>query len=253
MLRTLKILRVWAIGIVLSVLGLSLGAPVQAQTTVPGSAQRPSPPASAVPADTGATNNATNNAPNNAPTNTAREQLRAFVAQVQSASGDFSQYTVGPQGQTKPAQTGKFLFMRPDRFKWDVLQPYAQQIVSNGKEMYQFDPDLNQVTVRKVDQALGSSPASILFGSGSLEMSFDVTALPNNAGLMWLRAKPRLPDAGFVHVELGFKDGLPQRIVLLDSFGQTTHVELSGLLRNPGLSMSNFDFVPPKGADVVRM
>ncbi len=184
---------------------------------------------------------------------TAREQLKAFVTQVQSASGDFSQYTVGPQGQTKPAQTGKFLFMRPGRFKWDVLRPYAQQIVSDGKQIYQFDPDLNQVTVRKVDQALGASPAAILFGSGSLEQSFEVTALPNNEAMSWLRAKPRQPDAGFVHLELGFKDGLPQRIVLLDGFGQVTHVQLSGFIRNPGLSTSNFDFVPPKGADVVRM
>lgn len=184
---------------------------------------------------------------------TAREQLRAFVAQVQSASGDFSQYTVGPQGQTQPAQSGKFLFMRPGRFKWDVLRPYAQQIVSNGQNIYQFDPDLNQVTVRQVDQALGASPAAILFGSGSLEQSFEVTALPNKESMSWLRAKPRQADAGFVYVELGFKDGLPRRIVLLDAFGQTTHVELSGLLRNPGLATSNFDFVPPPGADVVRM
>jgi outer membrane lipoprotein carrier protein len=183
---------------------------------------------------------------------TAREQLRTFVAQVQSASGDFSQYTVGPQGQTKPAQRGRFLFMRPGRFKWDVIKPYEQQIVSNGREIYQFDPDLNQVTVRKVDQALGASPAAILFGSGSLEQSFDVMALPDREALVWLRAKPKQADAGFVHVDLGFKEGIPHQIILLDAFGQTTHVELTALERNPGLSTSNFDFTPPKGADVVR-
>lgn len=184
---------------------------------------------------------------------TAREQLRTFVEQVQVASGDFAQYTVGPQGQTKPAQRGKFLFMRPGRFKWDVLKPYEQQIVSNGKEIFQYDPDLNQVTVRKVNQAIGASPAAILFGSGSLEQSFEVMALPDRESLVWLRAKPKQADAGFAHVDLGFKDGVPHRIILLDAFGQTTHIELSALVRNPGLSTSNFDFVPPKGADVVRM
>jgi outer membrane lipoprotein carrier protein len=184
---------------------------------------------------------------------TAREQLRSFVAQVQSASGAFAQYTVGAQGQTKPSQQGQFLFMRPGRFKWDVVKPYEQQIVSNGREIFQFDPDLNQVTVRNVDQAIGGSPAAILFGSGSLEQSFEVTALPNKESLVWLRAKPRLPDAGFNHLDLGFKDGVPHRIILLDAFGQTTHIELSALVRNPGLSTSNFDFVAPKGADVVRM
>ena len=184
---------------------------------------------------------------------TAREQLRNFVSQVQSASGDFAQYTVGPQGQTKPPQRGKFLFLRPGRFKWDVLKPYEQQIVSDGQEIYQFDADLNQVTVRKAGQTIGASPAAILFGSGSLEQSFDVSALPDKESLAWLRAKPKQPDAGFVHVDLGFKDGVPLRIVLLDAFGQTTHIEISALMRNPGLSTSNFDFVTPKGADVVRM
>ena len=232
MLPQIKTLRVRMLWVGLSMLGLWCGGWVQAQSLPQNTSQTTS---------------------QNTPQLTAREQLRNFVAQVQSASGDFSQYTVGPQGQTRPAQTGKFLFMRPGRFKWDVLRPYAQQIVSDGKALYQYDPDLNQVTVRKVDQALGSSPAAILFGSGSLELSFEVTALADRAGLSWLRAKPRLPDAGFVHVELGFKEGLPQRIVLLDSFGQTTHVEISDLVRNPGLSTSNFDFVPPKGADVVQM
>ncbi len=183
----------------------------------------------------------------------AQEQLKSFVSDVRAATGNFSQYTVGPQGQTRPAQSGRFAFERPGRFKWDVLQPYAQLIVSDGKQVFQLDPDLNQVTVRRVDQAIGSSPAAILFGSGSLEQAFNVSALPDRDELAWLRAKPRDGEAGFVHVDLGFRDGLPARIVLLDAFGQTTRVELSGMQRNPGLPSSTFQFVPPAGADVVRM
>lgn len=183
----------------------------------------------------------------------AQEQLQGFVLQVRAATGRFSQYTVGTQGQTKPAQTGQFAFQRPGQFKWDVLKPYAQQIVSDGQQLFQFDPDLNQVTVRKVDQAIGSSPAAILFGSGSLEQSFTVTALPDKEGLSWLRAKPRNGEAGFVHVDLGFSGALPARIILLDAFGQSTHIELSGLVPNPTLSAEAFRFVPPPGADVVRM
>jgi outer membrane lipoprotein carrier protein len=183
----------------------------------------------------------------------AQEQLQGFVSKVQAATGNFSQYTVGTQGQTKPAQSGRFAFQRPGRFKWDVLKPYAQQIVSDGQQLFQFDPDLNQVTVRKVDQAIGSSPAAILFGAGSLEQSFAVTALPDKEGLSWLRAKPRNGEAGFVHVDLGFSSGLPARIILLDAFGQSTHIELSGIVPNPTLAAETFRFVPPPGADVVRM
>ena len=77
--------------------------------------------------------------------------------------------------------------------------------------------------------------------------------LPDKDGLAWLRAVPRSGDAGFVHVDLGFQDGLPAHIILLDAFGQTTHVKLSGLARNPSLAVDVFKFVPPPGADVVRM
>ena len=184
---------------------------------------------------------------------TAPDQLRSFVQAVQSATGNFSQFTVGPQGQTKPAQTGLFSFKRPGQFNWEVLKPYAQQILSDGQEMYQFDPDLNQVSVRKVDQALGASPAAILFGSGALDQAFNMSVLPDKDGLVWLRAVPRAGDAGFVHVDIGFQDGLPAHIILLDAFGQTTHVKLSGLARNPRLASDAFKFVPPQGADVVRM
>jgi len=183
----------------------------------------------------------------------AQEQLKSFVQQVQSATGSFLQTVVGPQGQTRRPQSGQFSFERPGRFKWDVVSPYAQLIVSDAQQVFQFDPDLNQVTVRKVDQAIGASPAAILFGTGELDKVFVVTAQPERDGISWLRAKPRNGDAGFVHLDLGMSEGLPVRVVLLDAFGQTTRVELSGIQRNPALPASTFQFVAPAGADVVRM
>ncbi|MEB3095829.1 outer membrane lipoprotein chaperone LolA [Achromobacter sp. D10] len=183
----------------------------------------------------------------------AQEQLRAFVATVTSATGSFSQYTVNNQGGTQPAQTGVFSFQRPGKFKWAVQKPYEQLVVSDGRQVFQFDPDLAQVTERKVDAAIGTSPAAILFGSGSLEQSFDVSALPSKDGIDWLRAKPRTADAGFSRVDIGMKDNLPVRVELLDSFGQTTRVDLSGIAANPQLPAKEFQFVAPKGVDVVKM
>ena len=119
--------------------------------------------------------------------------------------------------------------------------------------MFQFDPDLAQVTERKVDAAIGTSPAAILFGSGSLEQSFDVSALPSKDGVEWLRAKPRTADAGFSRVDIGMKDNLPVRVELLDSFGQTTRVDLSAIAPNPKLADKEFQFTAPKGVDVVKM
>lgn len=183
----------------------------------------------------------------------AQAQLKSFVEQVHAATGTFQQTVVGPQGQTRRPQSGAFSFERPGRFKWEVLSPYAQTIVSDGKQVFQLDPDLNQVTVRNVDQAIGASPAAVLFGTGELDKVFNVSPMPERDGLAWLRAKPRNGEAGFVHLDLGMRDGMPVRIVLLDAFGQTTRVELSAMQRNPSLPATTFQFVPPAGADVVRM
>ena len=183
----------------------------------------------------------------------AQEQLRAFVTTVTSATGSFSQYTVNDQGRTQPAQTGVFSFQRPGKFKWAVQKPYEQLVISDGRQVFQFDPDLAQVTERKVDAAIGTSPAAILFGSGSLEQSFDVSALPAKDGVDWLRAKPRTADAGFSRVDIGMKNNLPVRVELLDSFGQTTRVDLSGIQANPQLPAKDFQFTAPKGGEVVKM
>ena len=183
----------------------------------------------------------------------AQEQLRAFVSTVTSATGSFSQYTVNDQGRTQPAQTGVFSFQRPGKFKWAVQKPYEQLVISDGRQVFQYDPDLAQVTERKVDAAIGTSPAAILFGSGSLEQSFDVSALPAKDGVDWLRAKPRTADAGFSRVDIGMKNNLPVRVELLDSFGQTTRVDLSAIQANPQLPAKEFQFTAPKGVDVVKM
>lgn len=191
--------------------------------------------------------------PSSAQSMDAQQQLTQFVEQVHTATGRFSQYTVGPQGQTKPAQSGEFAFRRPGQFRWQVTKPYEQLVLSDGKEVFQFDPDLNQLTIRKVDQAIGASPAAILFGSGALEKAFEVSRLAERDGLLWMRAKPRGSEAGFVHVDIGMKDGLPQRVVLLDAFGQSTRVDLSGIVKNASLKPDAFQFTPPPGVDTVRM
>jgi len=183
----------------------------------------------------------------------AREQIQHFVAQVNAATGRFTQYTIGVQGETRPAQSGTFSFQRPGRFKWAVSQPYEQLIVADGKELFQYDPDLSQVTVRRVDQAIGASPAAILFGAGKLEDSFSVTEQPNRDGLQWLLAVPRSAEASFAQVEIGLKDDQPVRIILLDAFGQQTRVDLSEVKPVFSLPPEEFRFTPPEQVDVVRM
>lgn len=183
----------------------------------------------------------------------APTQLREFVANVASATGHFTQQTSGGQGQARPEQSGQFSFQRPGKFRWDVKRPYEQLIISDGTKVLQYDPDLAQVTERSVDQSIGTSPAAILFGSGSLDDTFDVKALPDDDGLQWLRATPRGANAGFSHVDIGFRNGLPARLLLLDAFGQTTRIDLSDIEPNPELPGRQFQFTPPAGVDIVKM
>lgn len=182
----------------------------------------------------------------------ATQQLQQFIADVPSATGQFSQQRLDPDVQGQP-QAGVFSFKRPGQFRWDVKKPYEQLILSDGKQLYQYDPDLAQVTRRGVDDSIGASPAAILFGSGKLEDSFTVTDLPAQDGLDRLRATPRSADAGFTHVDIGFRGGLPAQLDLLDSFGQTTRISLSDIVVNPDLPTDEFTFTPPDGVDVVNM
>ncbi|MGB6009174.1 MAG: outer membrane lipoprotein chaperone LolA [Castellaniella sp.] len=183
---------------------------------------------------------------------TAQMQLQSFVDKVKSATGRFQQEQAAPDG-AKRLQTGTFAFQRPGKFRWQVVKPYAQLIVSDGQRVYQYDPDLEQVTERKAGQAIGASPAALLFGSGSLDDAFNVQAQPDRDGLQWLRAVPKTPDAGFTHVNIGFSDGVPQRLELLDAFGQTSRIAFSDLKANPGIPASEFQFTVPQGADLVKM
>lgn len=184
---------------------------------------------------------------------TATQQLQQFVDQVQSAKGQFSQHTTDAQGSKRPTQQGQFVFQRPGKFKWEVQQPYEQLVWSDGQQLYQYDPDLNQLSQRQVDQAIGASPAAILFGSGRLDDSFEVQDLAPQDQLHWLRATPKGEDAGFEYIDMAFAQQLPVRLVLLDAFGQKTHIELKQVDTQATISDQDFSFDPPADVDVVKL
>lgn len=189
-----------------------------------------------------------------APDTGARAQLDAFARSVQAASGTFTQQTQSARGgQAQPAHRGEFLFKRPGQFKWVVQEPYDQVVVSDGQQLFQYDPDLAQVSVRPVSDALGNAPAAVLFGQGALDRTFVLQAQPERDGLQWIRATPRSAEAGFAHMDIGLANNLPQRVEILDAFGQRTVVEFTTLVPNPSLPPDAFQFVPPPGVDVVRM
>jgi outer membrane lipoprotein carrier protein len=186
------------------------------------------------------------------------QQLRQFLTQTNSARGEFSQTSgaatkgKGPAAHAPQSSAGTFEFARPGRFRWVTTRPYQQTIVSDGEKLYVYDPDLNQVTVKRLKGAIPASPASILFGSNDFERDFQVGSDGERDGIEWVLATPRSQDSSFERIRIGFRDGLPVAMDLADTFGQTTELRFSGLQRNPGLDPARFHFDPPKGADVLE-
>jgi len=181
----------------------------------------------------------------------AIEQMRAFTQGTASARGAFSQRTFKSGGQLAEASSGLFAFSRPGRFRWEVTRPYEQLMVADGRQVFFFDKDLNQVTVRKMDDALGATPAAILFGSSDLDRSFALAEDGERDGLSWLLARPRSTDAGFESIAIGLRGNLPQAMEVKDTFGRVTVFQFSDVERNPAVDAQQFRFVPPKGAEVV--
>lgn len=180
------------------------------------------------------------------------EQLRAFIADNGSASARFTQTVLPKSGRKPMVSQGSFAFARPGRFRLSYELPYAQLLVGDGERLWVHDPELNQVSVRKLDRALGASPATLLAGDGQLDRDFVVSDAGVSDGLEWVEARPRARDGGFERVRIGLRDRLPQRMEVLDNFGQTTTLVFSRMERNPRLDPKLFQFAPPKGADVLR-
>ena len=179
------------------------------------------------------------------------DQLLAFLEGTQAAQGSFKQVVVNKDRRTTQSTSGTFAFARPGKFRWTYDKPFDQLIVGDGERVWIFDRDLNQVIVRKLDAALGSTPAALLAGDNALEKNFTLVAGGEGNGLEFVDATPKAAESQFSHIRLGFADDLPRRMELTDAFGQTTELTLIDVKRNPKLAPDLFRFAPPKGADVV--
>ena len=142
-------------------------------------------------------------------------------------------------------------FVRPGKFRWEYDKPYEQTIVGDGAKLWIYDKDLNQVTVRKLDAALGSSPAALLAGSNEIEKAYDITIWVRRTVWIGCEAIPKSKDTTFERIKLGFGRGGLEAMELRDQFGQSTVIKFASVERNPRISPDVFRFTPPKGADVI--
>jgi outer membrane lipoprotein carrier protein len=179
------------------------------------------------------------------------ERFQAYLRTTQTARADFEQKVFDRERKLVQESKGSFAFLRPGRFRWIYAQPYPQLIVGDGMRVWIYDEDLNQVTVRAMAKALGSTPAALLAGAADVERAFELADAGSRDGLEWLEAKPREREASFERIRLGMGTVGVQAMELTDHFGQTTVLRFSNVVRNPQLDPASFRFVPPKGADVL--
>lgn len=184
--------------------------------------------------------------------------LKNFMTETKTLTAQFEQQVYSKNGQETQKSTGTVLLSRPHLFRWEIAPPNAQRVIGDGKRVWIYDPDLNQVSVKKMQEALGQTPASFLAGSNDLEKRFVLTELGETKTLTWIEATPREQDKQFEKIRLGFKTqalSKPAQLVEMlieDTFGQRTHIRFYQVQQNIKVDITQFRFTPPKGADVLE-
>jgi outer membrane lipoprotein carrier protein len=182
----------------------------------------------------------------------AIDRLHSFLTDTKSLRASFTQVVTDKNGRKVQDASGTLSLARPGKFRWNYDLPYKQTIVGDGSKVWIYDVDLNQVIVRKLDAALGSTPAALLAGGSDVERAFTLVAQAGSDDLEWLEATPKNPESTFASVRMGFDAAGIARMELKDNFGQTTQLVFSHVERNAKVGAGDFRFVPPQGADVIE-
>ena len=188
------------------------------------------------------------------------QDLERFLREVSSAQASFTQVVTSPKraGETvarSKSSSGRFEFLRPGRFRFEYSKPFPQTIVADGQTLWLYDTDLNQVTARQQQDALGSTPAALSAAGTALPALgavFDLKAAPAQDGLEWVEARPKAKDGQLQSVRVGFKAGQLAALEIADSLGQRSVLSFSQWQANAPLKAEQFRFQPPAGADVIR-
>lgn len=182
----------------------------------------------------------------------AVQRLTSLLNQAQTITGRFSQLTLDGSGTQLQETSGEMALKRPGQFRWHTDAPMEQLLLSNGENIWLYDPDLMQVTIQKMDQRLTHTPALLLSGDVSkIAESFDIT-LKEGGNVVDFILKPKAADSLFESLRLSFRGGVINDMQLIDSVGQRTNILFLGVQMNPSIAADQFTFEPPPGTDVIQ-
>jgi outer membrane lipoprotein carrier protein len=180
------------------------------------------------------------------------DDFLAFNAATRTATARFEQQVFDRAGKVVDRASGTFAFARPGKFRWTYEKPHKQLLVGDGAKLWIHDPDLNQVTVKRIDNAISSTPAALLAGKDDITALFTLRDAGTADGLAWVEATPKAPDTGFERVRLGLNGKTLAAMELQDQLGGRTMLRFFDLKANAAVAADTFKFTPPKGADVIE-
>ncbi len=177
--------------------------------------------------------------------------VQRYFQELQSLRADFIQRVFDERSRVLQTSSGRMLMQKPGKFRWDYHTPAEQIIVADGERLWAYDVDLAQVTVRRLDKALSSTPLALLSGAAPIEETFNVGNVRRQDGLEWYELTPKQSQTEFRSLRVAFRGETLISLELEDSFGQRTRLDFQKLERNPPLDPALLKFTPPPGVDVV--
>lgn len=182
---------------------------------------------------------------------TGRKLVDSFVEDITTFSAGFEQVLLDPDGEVLERTTGTLEISRPGKFRWSYIEPYEQWLIADGTNIWSYDLDLAQVTVKPQAEALANTPALLLGGAEDALDQFDYEGSYRETVTTWVRLAPKNTESGFMRMELGFIDEVLTRMVFFDNLDQTTLVEFNTLAVNTPIGPERFEFLVPDDVDVV--
>lgn len=181
-----------------------------------------------------------------------REKLDDFFTKVTTMQAAFTQQVIDDKGALRQSSSGNVFLSRPGKFRWEYAAPDKHEIVADGKNVWIYDVELDQVTVKPMTQALSSAPVGMLTQKQPVDKQFTVQEMEaDGSTLEWFRLIPKKKDSDFTSMDLGVSATGVEEMILGDKFGQQTYIKFQGLRTDVNIDQSRFTFTPPKGADVI--
>ena len=181
-----------------------------------------------------------------------REKLDDFFTKINTMQAAFTQQVIDDKGALRQSSSGNVFLSRPGKFRWEYAAPDKHEIVADGKNVWIYDVELDQVTVKPMTQALSSAPVGMLTQKQPVDKQFNVQEMEaDGSSLEWFRLTPKKKDSDFTSMDLGVSATGVEEMILGDKFGQQTYIKFQGLRTDVNIDQSRFTFTPPKGADVI--